>query len=64
MTAAEPVGPLLHSYFTDHLIAVKAVLVNIDRGPWRSRAVKTRKHPRSELANKITCGTTAVTFRA
>ena len=25
MTAAEPVGPLLHSYFTDHLIAVKGM---------------------------------------
>ena len=25
MTAAEPVGPLLHSYFTDHLIAVKGL---------------------------------------
>lgn len=25
MTAAEPVGPLLHSYFADHLIAVKGL---------------------------------------
>src|SRR6266542_5914692 len=25
MTAAEPVGPLLHSFFADHLIAVKGL---------------------------------------